>query len=104
MFSTTQMIMSLTRSTSVRWAVGVEAADVTAVQLIDPEAYRPVLTVASHDEWPVAVRTDAAGARPHGLVPGIAPGSARPDRPSTAVARASWKGRTSGTVPIHPRG
>ena len=41
-------------------------------ELIHPEAYRPVLNVAGHYEWPVLVRTDAAAAWPHGPVPGVA--------------------------------
>ena len=57
---------------------------VPAGQLIDPEAYRPVLNVAGHYEWPVLIRTDAAVAWPHGPVPGVAVwlGSAGPDEPS----------------------
>ena len=52
--------------------------------MIDPEAYRPVLNVAGHYEWPVLIRTDAAAAWPHGRVPGVAVwlGSAGPDEPS----------------------
>ena len=41
-------------------------------ELIHPEAYRPVLNVAGHYEWPVLIRTDAAAAWPHGPVPGVA--------------------------------
>jgi len=57
---------------------------VPAGELIHPEAYRPVLNVAGHYEWPVLVRTDAAAAWPHGPVPGVALwlGSAGPDEPS----------------------
>jgi hypothetical protein len=60
---------------------------VPAGELIHPEAYRPVLNVASHYEWPVLIRTDAAAAWPHGPVPGVAVwlGSdppAGPDEPS----------------------
>ena len=57
---------------------------VPAGELIHPEAYRPVLNVAGHYEWPVLVRTDAAAAWPHGPVPGVAVwlGSAGPDEPS----------------------
>jgi hypothetical protein len=60
---------------------------VPAGELIHPEAYRPVLNVAGHYEWPVLIRTDAAAAWPHGPVPGVAVwlGSdppAGPDQPS----------------------
>jgi hypothetical protein len=57
---------------------------VPAGELIHPEAYRPVLNVAGHYEWPVLIRTDAAAAWPHGPVPGVAVwlGSAGPDEPS----------------------
>ena len=46
-----------------------------------------MLNVASHYEWPVLIRTDAAAAWPHGPVPGVAVwlGSdppAGPDEPS----------------------
>ena len=56
-------------------------------ELVHPEAYRPVLNVAGHYEWPVLIRTDAAAAWPHGPVPGVAVwlGSdppAGPDEPS----------------------
>jgi hypothetical protein len=40
--------------------------------LIHPEASRSVLNVADHYEWPVLIRADAAGAWPHGSVPGVA--------------------------------
>jgi len=52
-----------------------------ARELIHPEAYRPVLNVAGHYEWPVLIRTDAAAAWPHGRVPGVAAwlGSAGPE-------------------------
>jgi hypothetical protein len=57
---------------------------VPAGELIHPEAYRPVLNVAGHYEWPVLIQTDAAAAWPHGPVPGVAVwlGSAGPDEPS----------------------
>jgi hypothetical protein len=57
---------------------------VPAGELIHPEAYRPVLNVAGHYEWPVFIRADAAAAWPHGPVPGVAAwlGSAGPDEPS----------------------
>ena len=45
---------------------------VPAGELIHPEAYRPVLNVAGHYEWPVLIQTDAAAAWPHGPVPGVA--------------------------------
>ena len=40
--------------------------------LIHPEAFRSVLNVADHYEWPVLIRADAAAAWPHGSVPGVA--------------------------------
>jgi hypothetical protein len=57
---------------------------VPAGELIHPEAYRPVLNVAGHYEWPVLIQTDAAAAWPHGPVPGVAVwlGSAAPGEPS----------------------
>jgi hypothetical protein len=53
-------------------------------ELIHPEAYRPVLNVAGHYEWPVLIQTDAAAAWPHGPVPGVAVwlGSVGPSEPS----------------------
>jgi len=55
-----------------------------AGELIHPEAYRPVLNVADHYEWPVLIRTDAAAAWPHGPVPDVAVwlGSAGPGEPA----------------------
>ena len=41
-------------------------------ELVDPEAYRSVLNVAAHYEWPVAIRAGSAPAWPHGSVPGVA--------------------------------
>jgi hypothetical protein len=57
---------------------------VPAGQLIHPEAYRPVLNVANHYEWPVLIQTDAAAAWPHGAVPDVAVwlGSAAPGEPA----------------------
>jgi hypothetical protein len=43
-----------------------------ADDLVDPEAYRSVLNVAAHYEWPVLVRSDIASAWPHGAVAGVA--------------------------------
>jgi hypothetical protein len=55
-----------------------------AGELIHPEAYRPVLNVADHYEWPVLIRTDTAAAWPHGPVPDVAVwlGSAGPGEPA----------------------
>jgi hypothetical protein len=52
--------------------------------LIHPEAFRSVLNVADHYEWPVLIRGDAAAAWPHGNMPGVAAwlGSAAPAEPS----------------------
>lgn len=57
---------------------------VPAGELIHPEAYRPVLNVADHYEWPVLIQTDNAAAWPHGPVPDVAVwlGSARPGEPA----------------------
>jgi hypothetical protein len=57
---------------------------VPAAELIHPEAYRPVLNVADHYEWPVLIQTDAAAAWPHGPVPDVAVwlGSAAPGEPA----------------------
>jgi hypothetical protein len=57
---------------------------VPAGELIHPEAYRPVLNVADHYEWPVLIQTDAAAAWPHGPVPDVAVwlGSAAPGAPA----------------------
>lgn len=43
-----------------------------AGELADPEAYRSVLNVGEHYEWPVVVRAGAAPAWPHGGVSGVA--------------------------------
>ena len=50
----------------------LDEGQIPADQLIHPEAYRPVLNVADHYEWPVLIQTDAAAAWPHGPVPGVA--------------------------------
>lgn len=57
---------------------------VPAGELIDPEAYRPVLNVADHYQWPVFILAGAAPAWPHGPVPGVAVwlGAAPPGEPS----------------------
>jgi len=57
---------------------------VPADELIPPEAYRPVLNVADHYDWPVLIRAEAAAAWPHGNVAGVAGwlGSAAPAGPS----------------------
>ena len=44
----------------------------SAGELISAEAYRSVLNIAEHYEWPVLIRTEAAAAWPHGSVPGVA--------------------------------
>lgn len=49
----------------------LDEGQVAAGDLIHPEAYRPVLNVAEHYEWPVLIRTGAAAAWPHGPVPGV---------------------------------
>ncbi len=71
---------------------------VPAGELIHPEAYRPVVNVAGHYEWPVLIQADAALAWPHGPVPAIALwlGSAAPSQPAGrwgVVADADfWEG------------
>jgi hypothetical protein len=42
-----------------------------ASDLVHPEAYRPVLNVADHYEWPSLILASEAAAWPHGSVPGI---------------------------------
>jgi len=56
---------------------------VPAAELIHPDAYRPVLNVAGHYEWPVLIQADAATAWPHGPVPGVA-GWLSPNGPAPA--------------------
>jgi hypothetical protein len=55
-----------------------------AGELIHPEAYRPVLNVADHYEWPVFIQAGATAAWPHGPVPDVAVwlGSAGPGAPA----------------------
>ena len=62
----------------------LDEGPVPAGELIHPEAYRPVLNVADHYEWPVLIRTGAAAAWPHGPVPDVAVwlGSAGPGGPA----------------------
>ena len=43
-----------------------------ADDLIDPEAYRPVLNIAGHYEWPVLICSSTVPAWPHGPVTGVA--------------------------------
>jgi hypothetical protein len=61
---------------------------VPAAELIHPDAYRPVLNVADHYEWPVLIQSDAAAAWPHGPVPGV----------------AAWLGPTPSGPPGQPAG
>jgi hypothetical protein len=53
-----------------------------AADLLHPDAYRPVLNVADHYEWPVLIYAESAPAWPHGAVAGVAGwiGSKPPDR------------------------
>jgi hypothetical protein len=62
----------------------LDEGQVPADELILPEAYRPVLNVADHYEWPVMIRAEAAPAWPHGNIPGVAAwlGAAAPSEPS----------------------
>jgi hypothetical protein len=41
-------------------------------ELIDPEAYCPVLNIAGHYEWPVLICSGTVPAWPHGPVTGVA--------------------------------
>jgi hypothetical protein len=70
-------------------ALLLDKGQVPAGQLIHPEAYRPVLNVAGHYEWPVLIRTDAAAAWPHGPVSGVAVwlGSDPPAGPAESSGR-----------------
>jgi hypothetical protein len=49
----------------------LDEGPVQASDLVHPEAYRPVLNVADHYEWPSLILASAAAAWPHGSVPGI---------------------------------
>jgi hypothetical protein len=62
----------------------LDEGGVPADELIPPEAYRPVLNVADHYDWPVLIRAEAAAAWPHGNVAGVAGwlGAAAPAGPS----------------------
>jgi hypothetical protein len=62
----------------------IDEGRVPARELVHSEAYRPVLNLAEHYEWPVLVRTEAAAAWPHGPVPGVLAwiGSGPPSRPT----------------------
>jgi len=62
----------------------LDEGQVPASELIHPDAYRPVLNVADHYEWPVLIQTGASAAWPHGPVPGVAVllGSAGPGEPA----------------------
>jgi hypothetical protein len=74
---------------------------VPAGELIHPEAYRPVLNVADHYEWPVLILAEAAAAWPHGPVPGVAAwlGSAAPDGPSDCWGIVAGAGFWDGADP-----
>ena len=50
----------------------LDEGGVPARELIPAEAYRSVLNIAEHYEWPAVIRTGAAAAWPHGNVPGVA--------------------------------
>jgi hypothetical protein len=66
---------------------------VPAGELIPAEAYRSVLNIAEHYEWPVLIRTEAAAAWPRGSVPGVAAwvGCAAPaGPPMPAGPSARW--------------
>jgi hypothetical protein len=59
--------------------------------LVDPQAYAPVLKIAEHYEWPVFLRTDAAPAWPRGTTPGVAGwvGAAPPQVPAPYWGQAA---------------
>jgi hypothetical protein len=68
----------------------LDEGGVPALELIPAEAYRSVLNIAEHYEWPVVIRTEAAAAWPHGSVPGVAAwiGCAPPsESPNPAAGR-----------------
>ena len=75
---------------------GPAAAD----ELADPEAYRSVLNVGEHYEWPVLVRAGAAPAWPHGGVSGVAlwlgsaPAGQPPGRWGLVAGADFWAGAT----------
>lgn len=58
-----------------------------ADDLIDPEAYRPVLNIAGHYEWPVLICSGTVQAWPHGPVTGVA-GWIGSSAPSQAAGRS----------------
>jgi len=78
----------------------LEEGGAPAADLVHPEAYRSVLNVADHYEWPVIIWTDAATAWPHGPVPGVALwlGTAGPSEPSgrwgVVVGPGFWAGES----------
>jgi len=66
----------------------LDEGQVPAGELIHPEAYRPVLNVADHYEWPVLIQAEAAAAWPRGPVAGV----------------AVWLGSDPPTAPCEPAG
>ncbi|HTW02962.1 MAG TPA: hypothetical protein VMF87_21840 [Streptosporangiaceae bacterium] len=70
--------------------------------LVQPEAYRSVLNIADHYEWPVLIQTDAAAAWPHGPVPGVFLwiGTAGPGEPSGRWGAATGPGFWAGESPV----
>jgi hypothetical protein len=50
----------------------LDEGDTPAGELVPAEAYRSVLNIAEHYEWPVLIRTEAAATWPDGSVPGVA--------------------------------
>lgn len=58
-----------------------------AGDLIHPEAYRPVLNVAAHYEWPVLILSGTVPAWPHGPVTGVT-GWIGSSAPSQAAGRS----------------
>jgi len=72
-----------------------------AADLVHPEAYRSVLNVADHYEWPVLIQTDSAVAWPHGPVPGVTLwlGTAGPGEPSGRWGVVAGPGFWAGANP-----
>jgi hypothetical protein len=79
----------------------VDEGPVATDELIHPDAYRPVLNLADHYEWPVLVQTNGAAAWPHGPVPGVALwlGRTGPGQPSGRWGLVAGPGFWEGTEP-----
>ena len=74
----------------------LDEGPVPADELTDPEAYRPVVNVAEHYEWPVLIRTDAGLTVPAIAVDGL---SSEPiSTPETTRATSRDTNNTTTTI------